>query len=298
MNNLREQVADFLAYLEVEKNASHYTVRNYRSALLEYAGWSESNGYGDEISYESVRKFRQWMNGVGGKPKKNTQNFKLTAIRGLLRFLAKSGVPCMSPERIELAKSTRKAVDWLTPGELDALLKAAESHKARDRAIIGLLASSGLRVSELASLKGSDFDPAARQFTVRGKGDKLRLAFCSADAAAWVVRYLGERPATLSDYLFQAEDHSAETRTHHPPLSTKAIQRMVRKYALLAGLGPRRTVTPHTLRHTFATALLRRGADIRSVQSMLGHSSITTTQFYTHVSDFHLRQAYEKFTTD
>jgi site-specific recombinase XerD len=229
--------------------------------------------------------------------KRRTQNYYLIALRAFLKFLRKREIPCISPERIELAKLPERSLDLISNAELERLLGAAKGtdlRSLRDRAILELFFSTGLRVSELCSLD-NDLDLSRDEFSVRGKGEKVRVVFLSQPAKDAVKAYLAARK-DLEDALFVSAsavgakkgDKKAPTR-----LTPRSVELMIKTYAAKAGITKK--VTPHVLRHSFATDLLSNGADIRSVQALLGHASINTTQIYTHVTDAHLREVHKKF---
>ncbi len=229
-----------------------------------------------------------------------TQSYHLIALRAFLKFLAKQDVKTLSPEKIELPKISRKQVTFLYYDEVTRLLDTIplnDETGLRDRAIIELLFSSGLRVSELVNLNRDHVNTKRREFMVRGKGQKDRPVFISESTADHVEDYLAARLDNLPPlFLSYSRNSTATTSGDYRRLTARSIQRIISKYARLAGIT--KHVSPHTMRHSFATDLLMNGADIRSVQSMLGHSNISTTQVYTHVTDEHLREAYEKFHSD
>ncbi|KPJ85370.1 hypothetical protein AMJ57_03305 [Parcubacteria bacterium SG8_24] len=303
----KDLIRDFLEYLEIERNRSVRTVRNYDFYLqrfFDWAEWIKPEG----ITPELIRKYRLWLNRFrdtqGETLKKNTQNYHLIALRAFLKYLAKRDIKTLAPEKIELARTPERTVEFLEANELERLLEApffgtpkgdGEGISLivyRDKAILEMLFSTGLRVSELAGLTKEMVNLKREEFTVRGKGDKPRVVFLSNQARYWLGEYL-KRRGDLSPYLFASHDRAGKKRDDSRGLTARSIQRIVEKYARAAGITKR--ITPHTIRHTFATDLLRNGADIRSVQAMLGHSSITTTQIYTHITDQRLREVYESF---
>jgi site-specific recombinase XerD len=249
-----------------------------------------------------VKKYRLWLNQQtnqsGDELKSNTKNYHLVALRSWLKYLAKRDVPTMAPEKIELGKMPQRQVEFLDGADLQAFLEAPEKSKQnkilqlRDKAILELLFSAGLRVSELVSLKRDSVNLKKDEFTVRGKGKKLRICFLSNAAKYAIKEYLDTRKDD-ADFLFVRHDRASKRSSESSPLTPRSVQRMVEKYAKAAGITKK--VTPHTLRHSFATDLLMNGADIRSVQSMLGHSSITTTQIYTHITNQQLRDIHKAF---
>lgn len=298
---------DFLMYLEVERNRSERTVKNYDFYLRRFFVWSKVADP-EQLTLDVVRKYRVWLNRLrdkrGKAMKKNTQNYHLIALRVFLKYLSKRDIETLAPEKIELAKMPERSVQFLEEDELERLLEAPlkmntknkEGHHSivamRDKAILEMLFSSGLRVSELAGLMKDQVNLKREEFTVRGKGDKPRVVFLSNQARYWLKEYLGHR-SDMSPFLFVGHDRASSARDDEEGLTPRSIQRIVKHYAKAAGITKR--ITPHTMRHTFATDLLRNGADIRSVQTMLGHASITTTQIYTHITDERLREVYDSF---
>lgn len=289
----------FLEHVEIEKGRSLRTVSNYDFYLKRFIDWSEITKT-SQITQELVHNYRLHLNrDIEGRDditlKKSTQNYHLIALRSFLKYLQKRDVKVMAPEKIELAKTGSRQVEVLDHDELQRLreapLEAGGVLGKRDKAVIELLFSTGLRVSELASLRIADINLKKDEFTVKGKGSKHRVVFLSDGAKSAIEAYLEAR-RDMSPYLFVSHDHARGER-ETMPLSPRSIQRGIEKYAVIAGITKR--VTPHVLRHTFATDLLHNGADIRSVQNMLGHESITTTQVYTHVTDKQLKDIHKKF---
>jgi site-specific recombinase XerD len=296
---IQKYLKEFLEYLEIERGRSIRTVRNYHFYLLRFVEWADVTTP-KAITSEMVRKFRLYLNrDVEGREdltlKKSTQNYHLIALRSFLKYLQKRDVITLAPEKIELAKQTMRHVEILTEDELDRLRDAPREAGGliglRDKAIVELLFSTGTRVSELASLKIEHVNLKKDEFTVKGKGSKHRVVFLSEEARKAVKAYLDMRKDT-SPYLFVSHDRAKGGR-EPMPLTPRSVQRVIERCATIAGITKR--ITPHVLRHTFATDLLQNGADIRSIQTMLGHESITTTQVYTHVTDKHLRDVHKKF---
>lgn len=325
--NISKYLREFLEHLEIERNRSSKTVRNYDFYINRFIEW-----YGDKkpesITGEDIRKYRLWLNRLidvhGDELKKNTQNYHLIALRSFLKYLAKRDIEALSSEKIELMKMPDRQVMFLEPGEVARLLEApltlkmkessknneenppkadqprAEKQsdllrqKYRDKTILEMLFSTGLRVSELAGLKKDNVNIKRDEFTITGKGQKARVVFMSEQAKYWLKKYLDAR-ADMNPFLLVSHDPRQKSKKieKEEPLTPRSIQRIVHKYAKAAGIT--KPVTPHTLRHSFATDLLQSGADIRSVQTMLGHSSITTTQIYTHITDKELRNIHKKF---
>ncbi len=302
---MSELLIDFIEHLEVERGRSSKTSENYRRYLerfLEFAGMDTTV---DKITTELVRKYRLWLNRYVGDTGEElaliTQAYHLIALRGFLNYLSKRDIPSLAPNKIELPKTHRKQVTFLHFEEVERMLEAIPTEESpsnlRDRALLELLFSSGLRVSELVNLNRDHINTKRREFMVRGKGQKDRPIFISKTAAEYIDAYLATRTDTLAPlFLNYSRNNTSDTTGDFRRLTTRSVQRTISKYAKLAGIT--KHVSPHTMRHSFATDLLMNGADIRSVQSMLGHSNISTTQVYTHVTDAHLRDVYEKFHSD
>ena len=289
---------EFLEYIEIERGRAVKTVENYDHYLTRFFDWGEIKDASD-ITETKVREFRLWLNRQPGtnkdSMKRRTQNYYLIALRAYLKYLRKRDVPSLSPEKIELAKVPERHLDLISTTELNRLLEAADGtdeRSLRDKAILELLFSTGLRVSELCSLD-SDIDLSRDDFSVRGKGDKVRVVFLSEAAKNAVRAYLKVRK-DMEPALFVSVPRIKETKKRPPTrLTPRSIELLIKTYAAKAGITKK--VTPHVLRHSFATDLLSNGADIRSVQQLLGHASINTTQIYTHVTDAHLREVHKKF---
>lgn len=291
----------FLEYLEIEKGRSPLTVRNYDFYLQRFLEWSKDPIAGD-LEAETVRQYRLYLNRLEdphrGTLKKSTQNYHLIALRAFLKYLSRQDVNSLAPEKIELAKQGSREPSFLDATDLGRLLDAPSQSDApkilqtRDRAILELFFSTGMRVSELANLKRDQINLSRDEFSVRGKGDKVRVVFLSHQARHWLKEYLDQREDE-TPYLFVRHDRAASAMKEPQPITPRSIERLVKHYSAAAGI-PKK-VSPHTLRHSFATDLLMNGADIRSVQSMLGHASITTTQIYTHVTNQQLREVHQAF---
>lgn len=300
---LSDTIVDFLEYLEVEQNRSQKTVANYHHYLMRFVDFAGDITV-DKITTELLRKYRLWLHRLedasGHEISILTQGYHLIALRSFLKFCTKNNIKTLAPEKIELPKSKRKQVTFLTPEELEALFAQPDTNTQiglRDRTILELLFSGGLRVSELVSLNKDQTSTKRREFMVRGKGQKDRPIFMSNSSVQWLEAYLAKRtdssPALFIRYGGAKEsDNSGD----YLRLTPRSIQRIIIRYAKLAGITKK--VSPHTLRHSFATDLLMNGADIRSVQTMLGHSNLSTTQIYTHVTDAHLKEVHQKFHKD
>lgn len=297
---MSDYILDFIEHLEVEGGRMPKTAENYEFYLnrfVEFAGDIKV----ETITSEMLRKFRLWLNRHENERGESlatiTQAYHLIALRGFLKYLSKRDIASLSPDKIELPKTARKQVTFLHYDEVQGLvdqINVSEEAGLRDRAMVELLFSSGLRVSELVNLNRDHINTKRREFMVRGKGQKDRPVFISQTAADWVQQYLAMRQDTLAPlFISYSRNVEANTSGDFRRLTARSIQRMISKYARLAGIT--KHVSPHTMRHSFATDLLMNGADIRSVQTMLGHSDISTTQIYTHVTDAHLKEVYEKF---
>jgi site-specific recombinase XerD len=293
----RQMKREFLEYIEIERGRAVKTVENYDHYLTRFLEWGDIKDAND-ITEQKVREFRLWLNRQPGtnmdSMKRRTQNYYLIALRAYLKYLRKRDIPSLSPEKIELAKVPERHLDLISSTELDRLLSAADGadeRSLRDKAILELLFSTGLRVSELCSLD-SDLDLSRDDFPIRGKGDKVRVVFLS-DAAKEAIRaYLKVRKDMEPALFVSVPRAKGKTPTR---LTPRSIELLIKTYAAKAGITKK--VTPHVMRHSFATDLLSNGADIRSVQQLLGHASINTTQIYTHVTDAHLREVHKKFHT-
>ncbi len=268
--NLKKQ---FLEYLEIEKGRSLKTVENYDRYLKRFLEFSKAKSPAD-ITEDLVRQYRLYLNRADLD--KSTQNYYVIALRMFLKYLSKRDVESLDAEKIELAKLSQRELDLLDSVDLERLLAAPIL--PRDKAILEMFFSTGLRISELVNLKIDDINKRG-EFSVRGKGGKIRVVFISDSAKKAVSDYLEKRGEIDNDQLF--------------PMTPRSIQRMIKKYAIQAGI--LKKVTPHVLRHAFATDLLQNGADLRSVQALLGHANISTTQIYTHFTDKQLKEVHKAF---
>ncbi len=294
---LKQLKRQFLEHLEIEKGRSLKTINNYGRYLdrfFDFAKITQPNQITDDL----LRKYRIWLNrqeGItDGTLHKRTQNYYLIALRAFLKYLAKREIETLPPERVELAKTEERDLDLISYDELKRLIEAPEGdgvNDLRDKAILELFFSTGLRVSELASLS-RDIDLSKDELSIRGKGSKIRVVFFSDRAKDAIKKYLDKR-VYIDDALFVNLSPTKNEKDKDLRLTTRSIERIVKKYAIKAGISKK--VTPHVIRHSFATDLLRNGADIRSVQMLLGHSNISTTQVYTHLTDKHLKEVHKKF---
>ncbi len=296
-----EYMGDFLDYLEVEKGRSLKTIENYSHYLNRFLDFAGDEVKVSEIDLDMITKWRQWLNRFrsedGRTISRTTQNYHLIALRSFLKYLARRNVKTLPADKIELATVKRPQVSFLARDEVDRLFKAVDKSTViglRDLAILELLFSSGLRVSELTSLNRNSINLARGEFTIRGKGQKDRPVYLSRDAVIALENYLKDRTDNFEPLFIHYSGSKTEIDYgNYTRLTTRSIQRSVERYGKLAGITKR--VTPHTLRHSFATDLLVNGADLRSVQSMLGHSNISTTQVYTHLTDPQLKEVHKKF---
>lgn len=307
--DISELVADFLESLEIEKGRSTKTIENYGLYLSRFIDLITEDFEGQEmikpsdITPEVLRRFRLKLNRFSDNQNKErlsalTQSYHLIALRGFFKYLAKRGIKSLDPSLIDLPRAAKKQVTFLHFDEIERLLAEIPldtESGLRDRAIIELLFSGGLRVSELCSLNRDSINLERREFMVRGKGKKDRPIFIDRSTAECIEDYLNMRTDTLPALFLNnsANQQIPSTSGDFRRLTPRSIERIVQKYTRLAGIT--KHVTPHTMRHSFATDLLMNGADIRSVQSLLGHANISTTQIYTHITDPHLKEVHEKF---
>lgn len=303
---LSQAISDFLEYLTVEKNRSPKTLVAYRHHLDRFQGWLKKDLELESLTSDHIRKYRVWLHQLTdemGEPLSlKTQTYQVITLRSLFRYGIKRGFECLSPDQIELPKLDPREISYMTAEELEKLLEAPDVETMaglRDRAIMELLFSTGLRVSELAALDRKKFNTSTGEMRVVGKGRKERLVFISDRARIWLEKYLerrrDEEEAAFVGYRGKGVgDHpSPKVELQATRLTPRSIDRIVQKHTLEAGIV--KNITPHSLRHSFATDLLLNGADIRSVQTLLGHSSITTTQIYTHITNQQLRDVHERF---
>jgi site-specific recombinase XerD len=303
--DLDSLVADFLEYLEVEKGCSLLTARAYKRYLKRFCTWFYENNSStspEDIDFEAIRRYRLYLahfrSPGGAQLKRTSQSYYIIALRSFLRYLVvKRDIKTISPDKIELPKQGSRSVSFLDAGQMERLLnspKISNITGLRDRVILETLFSTGLRVSELVNLNRDEIDLKRKEFSIRGKGNKIRVVFLSDTAAYWIERYLQERQDNFRPLFIR---YSGRVNTWNSGekmrLTARFVQKIVAKYATRCGLSLK--VSPHTMRHSFATDLLINGADIRSVQEMLGHESIKTTQVYTHVTNRHLKEVHQAF---
>lgn len=297
--NLAEHIQKFLEYSEIAQNKSKKTLENYHHYLGRFQDFFGKEKTPGDITLDKVQEYRLFLNRFIDERNKTlslkTQNYHIIALRAFLKYLAKNDVKTLAPEKIELSKIPKRTVEVISREELERIFKAVNlraKNGLRDTAILETLYSTGLRVSELTKLNRDQVDLKRREFMVRGKGDKPRIVFLSTKSAQAIESYLALRDDNFKP-LFLNNLKVAILADEKRRLSTVSVESIVRKYALKADIIKK--VTPHTLRHSYATELLMNGADIRSVQEMLGHSSITTTQVYTHVTNKKLKEIHDKY---
>lgn len=313
MTEIEKLLGDFLEYMQIEKGASPLTLRDYRHYLSRFAAWFlsvDKSGKVENIDLEKVRKFRVYLTSIGMDEndkrrtlKRVTQNYYVIALRAFLKWMVKNDYHVLAPEKIDLPKAESRSLKFLDNDQLERLLAQPDISNIRglrDKAILEMLFSTGLRVSELTKLNKNTVNLERREFGVIGKGGKARVVFLSERAVEWLSRYLTAREDVWEPlFVREAGIHAQVIELHDKGygermrLTSRTIQRIVEKYVRKARLPVK--ITPHGIRHSFATDLLRAGADIRSVQEMLGHKNISTTQIYTHVTNKQLREIYEGF---
>ena len=306
MSNLPDLVEKFLESLEIERNCSRLTIRNYRHYLNRFTGfahrYSPPLDSAERISPDVIRAYRlflsRYSDGKGMVLKRITQNYHLIAIRAFLRFLIKTDVVTLNPEKVELGKAESRSLKFLNLEQVNRLLNMPEistPQGLRDKAILEILFSTGLRVSELTRLNRDSINLDRREFGVIGKGGRARVVFVSDGAAKWIERYLADRSDDYEPLFIRYSGKKAdmEAAGNKYRLTARSVQRIVEKYVKKARLPIK--ITPHGLRHTFATDLLSGGADLRAIQEMLGHKNISTTQIYTHVTNPQLKEIHRKF---
>jgi len=302
---INKALRQFLEHLEIERGSSLKTVDNYNRYISKFIIWGNLKTVND-INEDKIREFRLYLNrlpgstkGMGprntgvGTMKKSTQNYYLIALRQFLKYMGKRGINALAPDKIDLAKVRERQIDFLTGDELKRILSApneSDEKSLRDKAILELLFSTGLRISELCSLP-RDINLDQNEISIRGKGEKVRVVFISEDAKSAIKNYLVKRKDLGGGLFSPVRKNGSKTNTDD--LTPRSIQRMIKYYATKAGI--MKHVTPHVIRHSFATDLLSNGADIRSVQVMLGHANIVTTQIYTHVTDSQLKDIHKRF---
>jgi len=303
-SEIAARASEFLDYLQVERGSSPLTIRNYKHYLNRFINWLGSRGIRQglaDINQEVVRQYRvflsQLSDGKGGSLSRRTQGYHAIALRSFLKWLIKNDYPVMSPEKIDLPKIGERQVKFLTGEHVDRLLNSpslSTINGKRDKAILEVLFSTGLRVSELSKLDRDKIDLERREFGIVGKGGRARVVFLSTRAAEWVKKYINNRKDHYKPLFIRHKGKvDPVTPDEKMRLTPRSVQRMIKKYGRKIKLPI--DVTPHVLRHSFATDLLMAGADLRSVQEMLGHKNVSTTQIYTHVTNKQLREVHSAF---
>lgn len=302
---LPEAITRYLEYLEVERNTSRLTIRNYRHYLTRFLNFVEASypqiTTPEHISSELIRSYRlhlsRWTDEKGTPIKRVTQNYHLIALRALLRYLIRQDVVTLNPEKIELSKTESRSLKFLEGEQVNRLLSQPEISTVqglRDKALMEVLFSTGLRVSELVKLNRDSINLDRKEFGVIGKGQRARVVFLSDDCCGWIRRYLDKRDDQTKPLFIRYSGRKNEEKGEESlRLTARSVERIVSKYAKKARLPV--NITPHGLRHSFATDLLFNGADLRAIQEMLGHKNISTTQIYTHVTNPQLKEIHSKF---
>lgn len=302
---LSELSLQFLEYLEVERGASPYTIRNYAFYLKRFDEWytrCSSSADIRKLDLPMIRKYRlflsRFVDDRGRSLSRVTQSYYAIALRSFLKWLVRHGYDVIAPDNIELPKVQSRSLKFLAREEVERLLSQpsiSTIRGLRDKAILEVLFSTGLRVSELVGLNRASIDLTRREFGVIGKGGRARVVFLSKRASSWTARYLGVREDHLKPLFIRFAKGKVDPALAGESLrlSVRSIQRIVERYARAAHLSVR--ISPHGLRHSFATDLLSAGAGIREVQEMLGHKNIATTQIYTHITNPQLRKVHETF---
>jgi site-specific recombinase XerD len=304
ITEIEKQVNIFLEYLEIEKNASKLTIRNYRFYLMRFVHWLASNqpqATLKKINVDIVRKYRLWLSNYvdnkGMTLKRVTQSYHIIALRSFLRFCVRNDIATLSPEKIDLPKGESKSLKFLGREHMRELMNAVDISDIkglRDRAILELLFSTGLRVSELCRLNRDQLNFKTQEFGVIGKGGRARVVFLSDSSVFWLQKYFDAREDNFQPvFIRYAKGVDPINQGENMRLTPRSVERIVARYVRKAKLPV--DATPHTLRHSFATDLLYNGADLRSVQEMLGHKNISTTQIYTHVTNPQLKEIHRKF---
>lgn len=305
MFNLSKLIIEFLEYCEIERNLSPLTIRDYRHYLEFFDGWQKENspiGKPQDLTVDVVRKYRvylaHFLSPNGDLPlKKVTQNYYVIALRSFLKYLAKKDIKVVTPDKIELPKAESRSLKFLDRDQLERLLAQPDvstDRGLRDKAIMEMLFSTGLRVSELTKLNRDGINLERREFGIIGKGQKQRIVFISDRSVLWLGKYLAVRSDSYKPLFIRYKGGSDPTSGNEDMrLTPRSVQRAVEKYVRDAKLPVK--ATPHVLRHSFATDLLMNGADLRSVQELLGHKNVATTQIYTHVTNSTLRDVHKSF---
>jgi len=304
LHEIEKQIKVFLEYLEIEKNSSKLTIRNYKFYLLRFTSWLASNHpqtVPKNITVDLVRRYRVWLSDYaddkGMTLKRVTQSYHIIALRSFLRFMVRNDIDTLSPEKIDLPRGESKSLKFLGREHMKELMDSVDisnERGLRDRAILELLFSTGLRVSELCRLNRDQMNFKTQEFGVIGKGGRARVVFLSDTAIFWLSKYFEVREDTFQPiFIRYAKGVDPINQGEKMRLTPRSIERIVEKYVRKAQLPIK--ISPHGMRHSFATDLLYNGADLRSVQEMLGHKNISTTQIYTHVTNPQLKEVHKKF---
>lgn len=303
----QQALLDFLEHMEVERNVSRLTLRNYSHYLRKFVEWFMAEGLTDlkELNQEIIRQYRvhlaRYSDEQGRTLSKRTQSYYIIALRSWLKWFVKNDVPVLHPEKIDLPKAEAHQMQFLNSDKMQVLLGQpllSSPAGLRDKALLEVLFSTGLRVSELVSLNRDQIDENHREFGVIGKGRRVRVVFLSERASYWLEKWLASRKDHWNPVFIRFAGKQADPATDGEDmrLTTRSVQRLVEAYCKKAKLPIK--ISPHGVRHSFATDLLSNGAGLRDVQEMLGHKSIATTQIYTHVTRPQLKKVHEKFHSD
>lgn len=302
--DLRKYIKQYLEYLEIEKNSSKLTIRNYKFYLERFAVWFEENNKEKDltdVSTDVIRKYRVYLSNLSDEKgmtlMRITQSYHIIALRSFLRYLIRHDHDTLAPEKIDLPKAESRSLKFLEQNHLRELFNAVNTGNEkglRDRTILEMLFSTGLRVSELTKLNRDSINLKTREFGVIGKGNRARIVFLSDSAVFWITKYLEARQDEYKPlFIRYAKSTSIENGGEKMRLTPRSVERTVEKYVRASRIPVK--ATPHTMRHSFATDLLSNGADLRSVQEMLGHKNISTTQIYTHITNPQLKEVHKKF---
>lgn len=303
-SDIEKYINQFLEYLEIEKNSSKLTIRNYRFYLERFRTWFDKHSKQQnvtDISTDAIRRYRVYLANLSDEKgmtlKRITQSYHIIALRSFLRFLIRHDHETLAPEKIDLPKAESRSLKFLGQNHMRELFNAVDTGNEkglRDRCILEMLFSTGLRVSELTKLNRDSINLKTREFGVIGKGNRARIVFMSDSAVFWVTKYLEARPDSYKPlFIRYAKASSIENNGEKMRLTPRSVERTVEKYVRSSRIPIK--ATPHTMRHSFATDLLSNGADLRSVQEMLGHKNISTTQIYTHITNPQLKEVHRKF---
>jgi site-specific recombinase XerD len=300
----RQDMEDFLLWCQLTKQYSENTVRNYRNTLDRLGRFLEVQNilHTNQIDLDSINKYRFWLSEHDTLRKEKmslkAQGYQMVVLRSFLKFMVKHGALVLNPDRLELPKTRSRRIEFLTDTEINKLILSVmnditipEVQKKRNQAIILTMFGSGLRLSELLALKKAEIQNEDGQLTIEGKGGKVRTTFLAPSSIEGILDYLRHRGSDENPYMFISHGKNKNQKDYRP-LTPRMVQMLIKKYANRLGIYKR--ITPHTFRHSFATKLLMQGGDLRSVQILLGHSNISTTQIYTHISDQRIKELHSK----